>query len=192
MFLPKNTFMIVSKELIIACKNDKRGAFEKLYNACIPYVYSIVKRYISNNNDRKDVIQEIFAKVFKNLDSYKNEEGKFQYWLRKITVNECLMNLRTKTSLEIVALNTDFDTIDIEDIANQTITREEILKMLNKMPKKYKIVFMAYVIDGFSHKEIAYKMNITPETSRSQLNRSKKWIKDHIFSNNKFKAYGLL
>ncbi len=182
--------MIVSQSIIESCKKSDENAYKHLYNASIPYVYSIVSRYIRNETEKKDLIQDIFAKTFNNINSFDRDKGEFKYWIRRIAVNECLMNLRTKSKLEIISLNTGFDSIDTDNRSNLEITREDISIMLKKMPEKYKIVFMAYIIDDLSHKEIAKLLNITPETSRSQLNRAKKWVKQNIFNNNKYKAYG--
>ena len=141
--------------------------------------------------DKKDIIQEIFAKTFTTIHSFDEKKGEFKYWIRKIAVNECLMNLRSKPKLDVVALNIDHDSIDTGSPEKIELTREDITDLLLNMPEKYKIVFMAYIIDGFNHKEIAQQLNISPETSRSQLNRAKKWIKSNIFKNNKHIAYGI-
>ncbi len=182
--------MKVSKSLIESCKKSDENANKHLYNASIPYVYSIVSRYIREEAEIKDLIQEIFAKTFSKINTFDRDKGEFKYWIRRIAVNECLMYLRTKSKLEIISISNSFDSIDTDNRSNSELTREDISGMLKKMPKKYKIVFMAYIIDDLSHKEIAKLLNITPETSRSQLNRAKKWVKQNIFNNNKYKAYG--
>lgn len=181
----------VTNSIINSCKKSDENAFRLLYEASIPYVYTIVSRYIKVEVDKKDIIQEIFAKTFTTIHSFDEKKGEFKYWIRKIAVNECLMNLRSKPKLDVVALNINHDSIDTGSPEKIELTREDITDLLLNMPEKYKIVFMAYIIDGFNHKEIAQQLNISPETSRSQLNRAKKWIKSNIFKNNKHIAYGI-
>jgi len=182
---------VINSETIQKCKSGKHSAYKELYNAFIPYVHSVVSRYINDIEDRKDIIQEIFAKVFVKIDSYDETKGKFKSWIRKITVNECLMFIRSKSKMSIHVINENFDISDDTFSKLENLTREDIISMLDKMPKRYKLVFMAYIIDGFSHKEIAEKLKITKDTSRSQLTRAKRWIIKNISKENQIKSYGL-
>jgi RNA polymerase sigma-70 factor (ECF subfamily) len=182
---------VIRFKIIQKCKAGKRSAYKELYDVCVPYVYSIVSRYISNTEDRKDLIQEIFAKVFTKIESYDENKGQFKSWIRKIAVNECLMFIRSKSKMSIHVINENYDITDTTFNRLENLTREDILNMLDKMPKRYKLVFMAYIIDGFSHKEIADKLKITKDTSRSQLTRAKRWIIKNISKETQIKKYGL-
>jgi len=151
-----------------------------------------VKRYVFSIEDQQDLVQESFAKVFLNIKSFNPNKGSFNTWLRKITVNECLMYLRKKNKVSMlipVEIN-DNITPGIEH-GLENITREDIDKMLISMPQGYKLVFMLSVIDDYSHKEIGKQLGIKEETSRSQLTRAKSWINKnltHVINKN---AYGL-
>jgi len=184
---------LINNELILLCQKGDHNAHSKVYDACIPYVYSISKRYINNHEDIKDVIQESFAKVFTKIDTYNNEKGTWNTWLRKITVNQCLLHLRTTKKL---SLHTTIDELPEQSIDESSIldqlNRRDIDRMLANMPSGYKLVFMMNVIDGYNHKEISETLKITKETSRSQLNRAKKWLKNQISKDHKYQAYGLL
>jgi len=183
---------LIDETLITLCKKGSRKAHGQVYNACIPYVYSVVKRYIYNQEDAKDVIQEIFAKVFSKIDSFESEKGTWNTWIRKITVNQCLIHLRNNKKLSL--LNPIDESpeqyIDESEVLDQ-LTRKDIDKMLTNMPNGYKVVFMLKVIDGYNHNEISETLGITKETSRSQLNRAKKWLKNQIYKDHKYQAYGL-
>ena len=182
---------MVSFSIIESCKKQDRIAHKALYESCISYVYSIVSRYLSGEEDRKDVVQEVFAKTFKSLDHFDQKKGEFKFWIRKITVNQCLMQIRSQSKLKVYSINEHFDVVDSTDLGLESLTREDILKLLDEMPERYKLVFMAYIIDGYNHKEIGELLGITKDTSRSQLTRAKKWIRNHISKGNKISTYGL-
>ena len=183
---------MIDQSLISLCKKGNRNAYEQTYSACIPYVYSITKRYIYNPEDIKDVIQEIFANVFTKIDSFDIEKGSWNTWIRKITVNQCLLHLRKNKKLSLLNPidEAPAQSIDESKILDQ-LSREDIDKMLANMPTGYKIVFMLNVIDGYNHSEISDTLQISKETSRSQLNRAKKWLKNQITKDHKYQAYGL-
>lgn len=184
---------MIDNSLISQCKEGSRKAHSQVYNACIPYVYSIVKRYIFNHEDAKDVIQETFAKVFSKINTYDSNKGTWNTWLRKITVNQCLLHLRNNKKLALLSPidESPEQSVD-ESLALDQLSRNDIDKMLAQMPTGYKLVFMMNVLDGYDHTEISDTLNITKETSRSQLNRAKKWLKNQISKDHKYKAYGLL
>jgi len=163
-----------------------------LYNACIPYVYSIAKRYIPNAEDVKDQTQEVFATVFQKIDHYNADKGTFNSWLRAVTVNQCLSHLRkgkNLSTLNVVELTEKHE--KAEDIDLDGMTREDVERILINMPIGYKMVFMLNVIDGYNHSEIQEMLGIRKETSRSQLTRAKKWIKNNLNRNNINSSYGI-
>ncbi len=183
---------MVDNHLIQDCKAGKRSAHQAIYNQCIAYVYSIIKRYIKDDSYRKDLVQESFAKIFTNINSYNGDKGSWNTWIRKITVNECLAFIRANKKLSILSpidqvVEPSIDTTAILD----QLTRKDIDIMLSDMPNGYKIVFMMYILDGYSHKEIGETLTISTETSRSQLMRGKNWIKKQFSTNSKYNAYGL-
>lgn len=183
---------MIDNSLISLCKQGSRDAHGQVYNTCIPYVYSTVKRYIYNHEDAKDVIQETFAKVFTKIETFDSKKGTWNTWLRKITVNQCLLHLRKNKKLTLLSPidESPEQSIDDSELLDQ-LSRNDIDKMLANMPNGYKLVFMLNVIDGYDHGEISETLNITRETSRSQLNRAKKWLKNQITKDHKYKAYGL-
>jgi len=185
----KPTFLINS-EIIQDCKKGLESGHAQLYKECAPYVYSMIKRYISDTELRKDLMQEVFAKVFVNIKSYQVEKGSFNNWIRKIAVNECLQNLRKARPLLIAeGLDENFYVADDTPLPTD-LNRDDIEKILERMPQGYKVVFMLSVIDGFSHEEISKQLKITKETSRSQLTRGKKWIKRYLLNQYKSNLYG--
>lgn len=183
---------MIAQQIIKDCIHNKANGHKKLYEGCLPYVYSIVKRYIKSPEERKDQVQEIFASVFQNINQFDSDKGAFKSWIARICVNQCLMSLRKNKNLsslnivEITEINEPSEEVDLS-----RMTREDIEKILHKMPSGYKIVFMLNVIDGYNHTEIQEMLSISKDTSRSQLSRAKKWIRKHLTHNINKTAYGI-
>ncbi len=183
---------MITAELIKDCLNGLEKGHAQLYKQCAPYVYSIIKRYVKDTELRKDLMQEVFAKVFSNINSFNMEKGSFNNWIRKIAVNECLQHLRKARPLFIAeGLEDSVEIIDDAPLPTD-LTRKDIEHILEKMPQGYRVVFMLAVMDGCTHKEIAKQLNINAETSRSQLTRGKKWIQRYLTNQYKSNLYGLL
>ncbi len=184
---------LVDHNTILACQKGKSTAFKLLYEGCAPYVLSIIKRYVNSSSDYKDLMQEIFARVFLKINSYDSSKGEFKFWLRRVSVNQCLMHYRdTKWKDKIVSIDSSLDKEEWSETPNFNLSKEEILQIISPMPSGYRVVFMMIVIDGYKHDEVAKELGITPETSRSQLTRAKKWLRKSMSEKPKELLYGLL
>ncbi len=170
---------MVSKELIRQCIENDRVAHGQLYRSCAPYVYAIIKNYISDTHFRKDALQEVFVELFTALESYDSMKGSYKSWLSRITVHTCIDLQKRKfkifdnleeSSVEEPELEVEFNERDLEKID----------LLLNDMPSGYKTIFLLSQVEEFSHDKIASMLGIKAETSRSQLNRAKKWIKKNM------------
>jgi len=174
------------------CKKGLERGYAQLYKDCAPYVYSHVKRYIFDVNFRKDIMQEIFAKVFTNIKSFDANKGYFKGWIKKIAINECLQQIRKNRPLYVAkSIDDSMELIDDSPLPTE-LKRADVALILNKMPAGYKLVFMLSVMDGYSHREISEQLSITEATSRSQLTRAKKWTKNYLLNNIQKDFYGLL
>ena len=118
--------------------------------------------------------------LFSRIGSYKGE-GSFEGWARKIFVNTALMHLRKKDALK---MSDDLDTARnlASDITSQTehIGYKELMALITALPPGFRTVFNMYVIEGYSHKEIAQALGITEITSRTQLSRARTWLQNRI------------
>ena len=184
---------MIGAEIIQKCIAKDQQGYRCLYEACIPYVYSVVKSYVPEEFYQKDIIQDIFAKVFKSIEQYDAAAGEFKYWLRKISVNFCLMHLRkTKNFTPIVPIDKYNEQIaDGSSGISENISREEINQLLQIMPPGYKTIFLLVAIDGYSHEEVSLELNISSGTSRSQYLRAKNFIREHILNNSNKLKYGI-
>jgi RNA polymerase sigma-70 factor (ECF subfamily) len=153
-----------------------------LYNTYASKMYSICLRYCNDDEEAQDLLQEGFIKVFKGLENYRFA-GSFEGWMRKIFVNTSIAWYRRSVYVIPISEKTDNapdnDNMNVLDGFNEM----EIIKMLQKISPGYRQVFNMYVIEGYTHKEISEILEIGEGTSKSQLNRAKKALREMIESN---------
>jgi len=183
---------LVTQEILNKCIRNEQQAYKLCYEACAPYVYTVIKSYIYDESYRRDVMQEVFAQIFKSLKKYDSERAAFKTWITAITVNCCITHLRKKKKLNLIVslekIEDEASTIDEQ--ALDQLSRAEILKLLKHMPTGYRTVFLLNIIDGYSHKEISQLLNTSAENSRSQLSRALKWARKNISKESLTYIYG--
>jgi len=146
---------------------------DRLYAEYADYLTGVCYRYISNDEDLKDVLQESFIKIFTQINSFDYRgKGSLVAWMSRIVVNESLQQLRRQKNDPLV-LDTEIPDSPDEDPDTDDLTPEVLIKLLRKLPSGYRAVLNLYVIEGKSHKEIAEILHIKPDSSASQLHRAK-------------------
>lgn len=138
-------------------------------------------RYSHCYDDAQDTFQEAFIRAFQKIDTYSGE-GSFEGWLRRIMVNKCMDKFR-KNRLTIVAENPyQFTSTELEEIEEIELayTNQELTETIQKLPDQYRIVFNMYVIENYTHAEIAEELNISVGTSKSNLSRAKGWLRNEL------------
>lgn len=152
---------------------------EELYQRFSPRMYAVCLRYAGNAEEAQDILQEGFIKVFNKLKSFRGE-GSFEGWIRRIFVNTAIEHFRRKRYLQPV---TDKEENTIEGnylSALDDLAEKDILALVQQLSPGYRTVFNMYVIEGYSHKEIADMLNISEGTSKSQLSRAKVILQDMV------------
>lgn len=140
---------------------------------------TVCLRYARNRADAEDILQDGFVRLFQNIHQYKRE-GSFEGWMRRIFVNASLKKYQTKKwSMELTGVEHVEEGQTEPDIVS-AISEQEIIKLINELPDGYKIVFNMYVIEGYSHKEIAESLGINEATSRTQLLKARKQLQQKI------------
>lgn len=166
--------------LIEQCKNGDRRAQKTIYDALAPKMFSVCLRYMGDRESAQDVLQDGFVTLFTKLDSYGGV-GSFEGWSRKIFVNTALMSLRKN---DVLKQSDDVDSArDIscdEPTALESIGYAELMGIISELPAGFRTVFNMYVIEGFTHKEIAAQLGISETTSRSQLQRARMILQKRI------------
>jgi RNA polymerase sigma factor (sigma-70 family) len=147
---------------------------QTLYSKFAAKMYSVCLRYTNNNTeDAKDVLQDGFVKVFKNLHKFRHD-GSFEGWIRTIITRTALSQIREKNK-KVISYNTDVlhAVKDTEINITDRLAEKDIISIVKKLPPGYRKIFMLYVMEGYNHREIAVLLNCSEGTSKSQLYRSK-------------------
>ena len=154
-----------------------------LYDRYVGYLTAVCARYIPDDDDVKDILQEAFIKAFQSMDRFSwRGEGSLKAWLTRIVVNDSLKALRRKKPLSLSA--TLAEPVEEEEPAFEAVPLPVIQGMIRKLPEGYRTVFNLFVFEDKSHKEIASLLGIKENSSASQLFHAKamlaRWIKDYI------------
>ena len=167
-------------DLIEACKRSERSAQRRLYDFLSPKMFPLCLRYMGDRDSAEDILQEGFVTLFTKLDSFTGE-GSFEGWARKIFVNTALMSLRRTDALKLSDdLETAWGVSSENESAVQTMGYKELMGLISQLPAGFRTVFNMYVIEGYSHKEIAGMLGISEATSRSQLQRARMMLQKKI------------
>lgn len=157
-------------------KKQDRMAQKFLYEMFSPKMLSIAKSYVNSIYDAEDILLQAFYKAFTKIEECKSEES-FGFWLRKIIVNDCINFIRKNKNLLYV--DSEFLELNQEHFAedfDENLPNFKVEEVLEKMPIGYKLVFNLYIFEDKKHQEIAEILNISEGTSKSQLNKAKKWL----------------
>ena len=170
------------RELVrLAAKGDA-ASVKAIYDEQVQYLSAVCRRYLQDEDDVKDVLQESFVKIFSSLKRFEwKGEGSLRAWMKRIVVNESLMTLRRKSRREMSGISDEIAEMR-EDEEPQTdgIPMSELLRMIRALPDGYRTVFNLYAIEGLSHKEIATLLGISEGASCSQYSRAKSRLAGEI------------
>lgn len=168
------------EELAAACKDGKRDAQKRLFDTLAPKMMAVCLRYMGNREDAEDVLQEGFVTLFTKLDSY-NGSGSFEGWARKVFVNTALMHLRKNDVLGVSDDIEEARSLFTEEATPlQKMGYKELMDLISSLPPDARTVFNMYVVEGYSHKEIAATLGCTEATSRSKLQRARLQLQEMI------------
>lgn len=151
----------------------------RLYEHFFPYVKSICLRYTSRLEDCEEVMDDSFIKMYKNLDKYDFSRP-FKFWLRTVVVNTAIDFYRQSTRKIQSQTIDDYYDLSIEDHTISNMSVNEIMAVIQKLSPSYRSVFMMFVVDGYSHKEIGELLNITEGTSKSNLAKARMKLQDML------------
>ena len=168
----------MSLELLIEqCKKNDAKAQSQIYKLYASKLFSLSLKYSRNHAEAEDNLQDAFVTIFEKIAQYKSK-GSFEGWMKRIAVNTALQCYRSVGVFDIV--NEDL----IEDVSiemdNDDIGVDYLLQIIQELPDRYRLVFNLYVLDDYSHKEIAEMVQITIGTSKSNLARARLILKEKI------------
>ncbi|MBN1821969.1 MAG: sigma-70 family RNA polymerase sigma factor [Prolixibacteraceae bacterium] len=144
-----------------------------------PKMYGVCLRYAKDREEAEDNLQDGFVKVFTNIKKFRNE-GSLEGWVRRIMVNVSLEKFRKQNLLYPVEDIGKYDSQKFSDEIIEQISADELLKVIQQLTPRYKMVFNLYVFEGMNHKEISEKMGISMGTSKSNLARARDILKRKV------------
>lgn len=169
------------------CLTNDRKSQKMLYERYYGYALKIVFRYIYRYEKAIDVVNDGFVKIFRSFQKFEcaeieNLEKIWMGWVKRIMINTAIDELRRSNMLpEIGGLPDNvWDIHDKGQQADQTILYKELIAQVKKLPPSYRVSFNMYVIDGFSHQEIADNLGISVGTSKSNLAKARMQLKKFI------------
>lgn len=154
------------------CSKGERKFQQLLYDLFSAKMFGVCLRYANEYNSAQDLLQDGFVKVYKNIGKFRGE-GSFEGWVRRIFVNTAIEQFRKQVNLYALHESEVNYYQHYEENALETLKQEDILKMIQKLSSGYRTVFNLYVIEGYSHKEIADMIGVSEGTSKSQLARAR-------------------
>ncbi|HEY4936376.1 MAG TPA: RNA polymerase sigma factor [Puia sp.] len=166
-------------ELIQGCIRKDAIAEHTLFEKYGGILMTICRRYAEDQYEAEDMLQEAFIRIFSNINQFKSA-GSFEGWLKRITVNAAIKILQRKKTTVIGITNDQHYMISQDFTVFSDLNAEDLLKLISQLPDGYRMIFNLYVIEGYSHDEIAGMLKIKTATSRSQLSKARAILKDKI------------
>ncbi len=169
----------INAPLIEECRQGSTRAQFRLYNQYSKAMYNLAYRILNNREDAEDILQEAFVDCFKNLNTFRFEST-FGAWLKKITVNKCINQLKKKKIDLTLCENLPVDIYEEDSEVIYDTTK--IFKGIEKLPDGYRVILTLYLLEGYDHQEIAQILGITESTSKSQYSRAKDKLRSIILT----------
>jgi len=175
------TEMLSESEIINGCLSHDKKAQKMLYKKYASSMFGICLRYCKKRAEAEDVLQEAFIKIFSSIGSYRSD-GSFEGWLKRIVVNTALnyykSNLKRCFDESIDEMNDSH--MPTAQVNETDLSMQDLMRMINSLSDGYRMVFNLYAIEGYSHKEIGEMLNISENTSKSQLSRARVILQNKI------------
>lgn len=162
----------LENELIRKCKRQDAKAQHELYSKYAAVMLGLCRRYVKEIQEAEDVMIKGFMKVFGKIETFEGS-GSFEGWMKRIMIHESLSYLRRNKSMY---LETEIEEVDKEpdfDRLSHNLEVQDLMDMIDELPSGYKTIFNLYAIEGYSHREIAELLEISVNTSKSQLSRAR-------------------
>lgn len=172
--------MISEQELILGCKKGKSKYQKLLYEKYASRMLAICSRYFQSKDEAQDALQDGFIKVFTKIDEFRFE-GSFEGWVKRIMVTTSL-NLHRQNLKHYFHTDIDQEGFQLPDYSMDydCLQLEDMMNLIQSLPNGYKIVFNLFEIEGYSHAEIAEMLDISINTSKSQLLKARKFLQKRL------------
>jgi RNA polymerase sigma factor (sigma-70 family) len=166
-------------DLMEGCKAGDRKMQELLYKQTASKMLAVCMRYAKDRMEAEDVLQMGYIKIFQKIKDYRGE-GSFEGWIRRIMVNTAIESYRKNLrSLNVVPIEDAYEQPS-QGFDFSSLGMQDLLKVIQKLADGYRMVFNMYIIEGYSHKEIAETLGISEGASKSQLSRARAILQQEI------------
>lgn len=171
-------------EIIKGCRKNDRKSQELLYRRYARAMYNLCLLYENDRDNAKDILQEGFIKIFRNIGSF-NSNGSLKGWMKRIITNTAIDHYR-KSNIEaqFIPIDSTVQSLSNDESASSVLNTGDIISQVNRLPKGARMIFQLHAIEGYSHKEIADLLHISEGTSKSQINRAKQLLQHWIGNSN--------
>ncbi len=164
--------------LIKNCIKQDAEAQSQLYKQYASKLFSLCLKYSRNYAEAEDNLHDAFITIFSKINQY-NSKGSFEGWLKRIAINTSLQRYREDVGVYDIVNEENIEDVSV-DINDKDISIDFLLKIVQELPDRYRLVFNLYVLDGYSHVEISELINVSTGTSKSNLARARLILKDKI------------
>jgi len=168
------------KRIIEGCQNKERKFQEKLYELYYKKLMLICYRYAPTKDDANDILQESFIRIFNKIDTFDLSKGeeKLTPWLSRVTINVALKYIKEFYKVDFDSDNSSVDSaVSLDNTTSNDWSMSDLLKCIECLPTRQRIVFNLYAIDGYNHIEIGELIKITESASRAQLSKARTKLK---------------
>ncbi len=165
--------------IIKGCLKGDRKCQEQLYKMFSNRMFGLCLQYANNHDDACDILQEGFIKVFRKLEQFTGK-GSFEGWIRRIMINTALERYRSQLHLYPLTDAASMSDEVLHEEVYQKLSADDLVKLVQELPPRYRMVFNMYAIEGYAHKEIAEIMGITVGTSKSNLSRAREILQRKV------------
>lgn len=143
--------------------------------------FMICLRYAQSKMEAEDMLQEGLISVFKELKQFEPNKASFSAWSNKVMVNASLQHLRKWKKLNFTESVDDYENkIAYDEDVFESLGAKELTTFVQNLPDGYRVVFNLYVMEGYKHREIAEMLSISENTSKSQLLKAKKMLRNRL------------
>jgi RNA polymerase sigma-70 factor (ECF subfamily) len=163
--------------LVERCRKGDLAAFEEIYRAHAPRLYSLMLRMLGNAADAEDLLQEVFLAAHRKLESFRGEAA-LGTWLYRLATNQCLDYLRSRAAKTGQLTSPIDDEIGLADagsrnIADRTVARMDLARALAQLPEGARAAFVLHDVEGLEHREVAEVLGVAEGTSKSQVHKAR-------------------
>lgn len=180
--------MVSDEQIIGGCIDGKRKAFNLLYRKYSAVLLGVCMRYSNSRDDAEDILQDGFIKIFTRITNFRGE-GSFEGWMRRIMINTAIdhyqqhLKLLFQRNVEEAADQSSIAEHDMDGSSfpsGMDISRDTLMGFIQELPDGYRMVFNLYAIEGMGHREIAEKLGISENTSKTQLMKARRALRNKI------------